>query len=746
MFSAKFSPFFSTTAYDTDAVEMTQVALLINDRVGNIILNGIDGETHNYNGTDYFYSNIADFDIVQKPNGTVDYNITIRNDIVFSDGVPMTIDDVLFNMYVYADPTYDGASPFKSLPIIGLNSYITGVSPEIFEQYEELGWAIFEAGPDNGSFDDWTKAQQNEFWTTYFEKGGLAFAQEIVSVCVSDYGDYLPDVWNSEVALGMYAWGFGWPDEDDLFHTAVTEKEFDIANGNEPTVEDFWAEIKEAAGMDFDEYAYESAGTLLEEFMVMAFISGEGPKDPAAGGEITNVSGIVRTGDYSLTLTTEFFDATAIYRLALLVAPLHYYGDVDQYDYANNKFGFPKGDLSIVRDKTPAPVGAGPYKFLSYESGVISYEANENYFKGEPKTKYVRFQEVPDGDKIAGIISGSFDITDPSFSNTAVESIKDYNDNGDLTGDRIATSTVDNLGYGYIGINAETVNVGGAPGSDESKSYRTALATIFAVYRNTVNNSYYGDRASTIQYPISNTSWAAPRPNDPGYREAYSVDVDGNQIFTDAMNELQREAAAIEAAVGFFKAAGFTFNEDSGLFTAAPRGASLIVEVIIPADGVGDHPAYGVLTAAKEGFATIGITLDINDPADSNVLWTSLAAGTAQIWCAAWQATIDPDMYQVYHSSNITGRGGTDSNSYAVDDEELDRLIMEARTSSDQSFRRATYMRALEIIMEWAVEIPNYQRQNAVIFSPERVNMSTVTPDITTFWGWANDLESLEVY
>ena len=47
--------------------------------------------------------------------------------------------------------------------------------------------------------------------------------------------------------------------------------------------------------------------------------------------------------------------------------------------------------------------------------------------------------------------------------------------------------------------------------------------------------------------------------------------------------------------------------------------------------------------------------------------------------------------------------------------------------------------------MDWGVEIPTYQRQNCVVFSTARVNMDTVTPDITTFWGWMNDIELLEM-
>jgi len=137
--------------------------------------------------------------------------------------------------------------------------------------------------------------------------------------------------------------------------------------------------------------------------------------------------------------------------------------------------------------------------------------------------------------------------------------------------------------------------------------------------------------------------------------------------------------------------------------------------------------------------------LKINDPADTNILWDSLDAGTQELWTAAWGATIDPDMYQVYHSSGVPGEGGSDSNHYHIRDAALDQLIIDARKSDDQHYRKAIYKQALDIIIDWAVEVPTYQRQNCVIFSTQRVNIDTITPDITTFWGWMNDIELLEM-
>ena len=55
----KFSPFFATTAYDMEGVDLTQGALLAADRGGAVINNGIEGETVTYNGSDYEYKGMG---------------------------------------------------------------------------------------------------------------------------------------------------------------------------------------------------------------------------------------------------------------------------------------------------------------------------------------------------------------------------------------------------------------------------------------------------------------------------------------------------------------------------------------------------------------------------------------------------------------------------------------------------------------------------------------------------------------
>lgn len=736
-FSSKFSPFFAQTQDDMDVATMTSATLLDIDRTGNVIKKGIEGEKVAYNGKDYTYKGIADLAVTQNDDGTVDYDVTLKDGLKFSDGEPLTIDDVIFSMYVFSDPTYDGSSSFYALPIKGMEDYRNGMEP--------LYKLILEKGRDNTDFTNYTQDQQTAFWAA-MDKAGEEFAGDIVDYCKKNYADSADKVKNSDVALGMYAWGFGTPSDDGSQITgAETGTVYDTAS---VTLADYWKELQAKYKGDYDSLSStEKANTDLYTFLwkELGKDSSKFQTGVNTGDSAPNISGIQKTGDNTLRISMTKFDATAIYNLGVMVAPLHYYGSKADYDYANNKFGFTKGDLSSMRAKISKPLGAGPYVFQDYSNGAVSFKANTNYYDGTPKIAKVLFKETSEADKLSGVKSGAFDIANPSLSTAVMDSIKKDNSNGKISGNSITTSLVDNLGYGYLGINAKNVKVGDDQSSDQSKDLRKGFQTLFASYRDTVIKSYYGEMASVIQYPISNTSWAAPTPTDDGYSIAYSKDVDGNDIYTSGMTEQQKYDAALKATEGFLKAAGYTWDDAQGKFTAAPAGADMTYEIIIPGGGNGDHPAYGILTATKEALAKIGITLQINDPSDGNVLWNAINAGTNQMWVAAWQATADPDMYQVYHSDNVVEKTGTKSNNYHIQDSQLDDLIMQARNSADQNFRKTTYKECLGIILDWGVELPLYQRKNAIIFSTKRVDMDTVTPDITPFYGWMAEIQNMKL-
>ncbi len=708
-FDGKFSPFFYTNSYENDVLSLVHVNLLGTDREGAVVLNGIAGESRPYNGTDYTYTGIADCSITENPDGTVYYDFTLRDGVKFSDGTPVDIDDVIFSLYVPLDPTYDGIMTLYSLPIQGLDAYRSGMQSRL-----EL---ILSAGP--GEYTDtssYTRVQYDTFWAAFWD-AGEDFVQGIVDHLVENGTN------TAEDTIAAYAANWGYTLAPDA------------------TAADFFRAIVDTCGYDLSENGIDrEAGLVSMPDALNARLgntAGEYHTGVQTGNSAPSISGIQKTGDRQLRIVMTELSATAIYTLATAIVPMHYYGEEALYNYDANMFGFTKGDLTDVRSVTPKPMGAGPYKFVSYTGGTVTLEANEQYWKGQPKTKYIQFREGQEADKVSGVVTGTIDITDPSYSVETAKSIAAAN-GGAVSGDVLTTKMVANLGYGYVGINAKNVCVGGDPGSDASKSLRKALATVIAVYRDVAVDSYYGEYANVINYPISDTSWAAPRVTDSGYRIAFSLDADGNALYTATMTPEERYAAAKDAALGFFQAAGYTVSD--GRVIAAPEGAQLHYEVLVGAGGTGDHPTFMALTLAAEALRGIGFQLIVTDVSNFSELTNAVNSGTAELFAMAWGATPDPDLYQVYHS-----QGGSNEKAYFLKDDTLDELILLARRSSDQTYRKTLYRECLDIIADWAVEIPVYQRQNVIIFSSERVNMDTVTPDITTFWGWENDIEKLQM-
>ena len=217
-FGQKFSPFFATTAYDMEVVDLTQGLLLAADRGGAIVEHGIEGETRTYNGTDYTYYGMGDVEVVQNEDGTVDYNLTMRDDIVFSDGTPADIDDVIFGIYVLCDPTYDGSSTIYAMPIEGMEEYRSGM--------ESLASLLIAAGRDNEDFTYWDADTQAAFWAD-IDQAGAAFAQEIVDYCKGAGYNEAED----SVAACAANWGFELPEDAtaaDFFANMVEAYEGDL--------------------------------------------------------------------------------------------------------------------------------------------------------------------------------------------------------------------------------------------------------------------------------------------------------------------------------------------------------------------------------------------------------------------------------------------------------------------------------------------------------------------------------------
>lgn len=120
-----FNPFFSTSAYDSSIISMTQIGMFNTDQQGQITA----GLTEPTVALDYSIKELSLNGEVLPENSSntafTEYEILIKNGIKFSDGSPLTIKDVLFNLYVYLDPVFTGSATIYSTDIVGLNAYRT---------------------------------------------------------------------------------------------------------------------------------------------------------------------------------------------------------------------------------------------------------------------------------------------------------------------------------------------------------------------------------------------------------------------------------------------------------------------------------------------------------------------------------------------------------------------------------------------------------------------------------------------
>jgi len=112
-----FNPFFSTTGADSTIVSMTQIGMLTSKYVNGEVVEAF-GEDEAVVTKDYEKT-------YDSAKNETTYTFVIKNGIKYSDGHPLTIEDVLFNLYVYLDPVYTGSATIYSTDIKGLTAYRT---------------------------------------------------------------------------------------------------------------------------------------------------------------------------------------------------------------------------------------------------------------------------------------------------------------------------------------------------------------------------------------------------------------------------------------------------------------------------------------------------------------------------------------------------------------------------------------------------------------------------------------------
>ena len=789
-----FNPFFYTAANDGTVVSMTQIGML-----GAKYVNGEIQVAYGENEAVV----TKDYEIVENDDGTVSYYFVLKNGIQFSDGHPLTMEDVLFNYYVYLDPVYTGSNTLYSTDILGLSEYrtqqvssgsnngddlisaqaATRAQARIMELVNLFTSQKKASSTNEVSYEDMVAAINGHFVSSGYQSAISNNPDEVTNAqLLADYEyalrefkeelgtDYVSaqesfteepykshEEFKNEVFCFMYTEGYVQVEyaegADGKIDRTTIEKLTPMYPDSITTKEaaiDYIYNDKIARELDIILLYWATGTTLNTEFSAKAkeVILHENMEDgqlavpnisgiqslghtDAAGSVITvngtdytvasahNADGTVaNAGEYDvLKITIDGVDPKAIWNFSLTIAPQHYYGSSEYpVDIENNQFGVQFASFGFMTDVVQStrniklPMGAGCYKVTDkdnsdtpsetgfYANNVVYFKANEHFSTvGEQienaKIEKIRYQIVSSNNAIAALEDGTVHYISPSLTTDNYEKLEALAKKG------MVTLTTDQLGYGYIGINASKVT-----DINLRKAIMCAMNTSLAL------DYYRAGTAEQIFWPMSKVSWAYPDG-------AAATD---NGFEYPPMGVWSEDAA---------KANIEKYMQEAGV---SAGDSQLKLKFTIAGQSLQDHPTYKVFRDAAALLNEMGWEVEV--VCDTQAL-TKINTGALTVWAAAWSSALDPDMYQVYHKDSTATStlawgyphlktSGTAEEMAILD--ELSDLIDQARETNDQAVRAELYEQAMTQVLELAVELPVYQRDVLYAFNSKVINADSL--------------------
>ena len=442
-------------------------------------------------------------------------------------------------------------------------------------------------------------------------------------------------------------------------------------------------------------------------------------------GKAENIAGINRIDDYSMTITTVGYDKDFVYSLRFPICPLNYYGDIEKYDYENNKFGFTRGDLSSVENNHPSLIGAGAYQFVKNEKGIAYFTSNEMYYRGCPKTAYLQMKEMDkilEADKdllppeAVEVYEGTVDIIEFFADAEDFKQIASYDYDGSKSDDVFMMQPVTTETIYTIGINAERVCIGSKSAGKKSKSLRSAFQKAFQDGRESLEG-IYGESLKLIEYPCAPDLWYCPNED----HEDEEDDKDEKNI----VSYLEDAGYSIKAA----KSA----KVPNAYKTKAPKGAK--TEYSIGIINGRKNPVYPVVLRAAENLKQAGITLKIVPVKNESEMKRKLDKGSLQLWVEEKTADSMRSLFDYY----------TGVKSYfGIKNAKLKSLLSDSDKMMTDEERKECYKQCFESVAKQHVDIPIFQQCKTVLVSSKRMKGDKITNDMTPYYNWIDEIHLIK--
>ncbi len=395
---------------------------------------------------------------------TVKYTVSIDNDMMFSDGSNITIDDVIFFYYFISDASYDGTYKDWYLnDIVGLKEYY---------------------------FDDKNyESSISEIEKTVAEK------YTVTTISVADYSKYLIAT-NLEGKLtgGLDTAspsGISWRKYiDDLGYGEDAKK-----LGANPSQEDVLKLIARVEA-ESNPLAYNPESWYREQ-LYTEYIS----KNYADGIDVSEIDGIKKVNDYTCTILFNSRNINAISQLNALLVSKNFYS----VEYI-------KGSAEKIKELTDTPVCSGPYVISDFDDDEVTMVSNKFYLDTDCDFKRLKFIDLAVGEKdpIECVVSGDVDIVTTLATSQSVSMLTDkpvsyvisdcdYYVSMFLNTRTLSNATARKALIGLCSVNDVVEN---RIGSYYTKLLRP-ISIRFPEYPSSVTDSYYNSSAYTAYTMVS---------------------------------------------------------------------------------------------------------------------------------------------------------------------------------------------------------------------------------------------------
>lgn len=297
----------------------------------------------------------------------------------------------------------------------------------------------------------------------------------------------------------------------------------------------------------------------------------------------------------------------------------------------------------------PAGAGTGPYKFESWEKGVsVSLVANEDYFAGAPSIKKVSYQNISESS--AGDIAvetGDVDI----YLHPSTVDIPLLKENAD-----VKVYEADSFYCEFVGF-----NVNKAP--FDNKLVRQAI-------------NYSIDKEDVVLVSVDGIGGTVAATHVPSLSLGHDSSIKPYEKDIEKAKELLAEA-------------GY------------PDGFECTIKV-------NSEPRKKTAEAFQAAMAEIGIKLEILI-LESGAFYDEVMSGDCDMFACGMcslAADADPSLYTSFSSNSI---GITNYANYS--NEEVDKLLMEERQSTNNKVRIEKFIKIQEILDDELPQIPLYFRK-----------------------------------